>query len=172
MTTDVFQALANALNTWHSALENYSLVQLTKAPDYNKWSVGQLYLHLVEETSWYLKQAESAIGGGNDAEAEMGEVLQGWFRKNSFPDRKFAGLAGPQSVPQPRSRQQIEEGLVRLRQNLGILETKLKQKGSVGKAAHPEHGYLSAEEWLQYAKMHFRHHLRQKDQLDNYLFGG
>jgi len=38
-----------------------------------------------------------------------------------------------------------------------------------GKSKHPGLGYFSAEEWLQFAEMHFRHHLTQKKLIDNYL---
>ena len=47
-----------------------------------------------------------------------------------------------------------------------ILMTARKYKG---KTKHPGLGYFSAEEWLQFAEMHFRHHLRQKKRIDEFL---
>jgi hypothetical protein len=38
-----------------------------------------------------------------------------------------------------------------------------------GKTKHPGLGYFSAHEWLQFADMHFRHHLRQKKRIDDFL---
>ena len=38
-----------------------------------------------------------------------------------------------------------------------------------GKAKHPGLNYLNASEWLQFADMHMRHHLRQKKRIDDFL---
>lgn len=38
-----------------------------------------------------------------------------------------------------------------------------------GKTKHPGLDYFSAIEWLQFAEMHLRHHLRQKKRIDHFL---
>jgi hypothetical protein len=35
------------------------------------------------------------------------------------------------------------------------------------KNKHPGLDYFNANEWLQFAEMHLRHHLRQKKRIDN-----
>jgi hypothetical protein len=34
---------------------------------------------------------------------------------------------------------------------------------------HPGLYHFSANEWYQFAEMHFRHHVRQKKRIDDYL---
>ncbi|MDB5279911.1 MAG: DinB family protein [Ferruginibacter sp.] len=41
-----------------------------------------------------------------------------------------------------------------------------------GKTKHPGLDYFSATEWLQFVDIHFRHHLRQKKRIDDFLKSG
>jgi hypothetical protein len=38
-----------------------------------------------------------------------------------------------------------------------------------GKTKHPGLHYFNADEWLQFADMHFRHHVKQKKKIDDFL---
>jgi hypothetical protein len=38
-----------------------------------------------------------------------------------------------------------------------------------GKTKHPGLNYFTAKEWLQFAGMHLRHHLKQKKRIDDFL---
>jgi len=38
-----------------------------------------------------------------------------------------------------------------------------------GKSKHPGLGFFSASEWFQFAEMHLRHHLKQKERIDRFL---
>jgi hypothetical protein len=38
-----------------------------------------------------------------------------------------------------------------------------------GKTKHPGLGFFNANEWLQFAEMHLRHHLKQKERIEEFL---
>jgi hypothetical protein len=40
---------------------------------------------------------------------------------------------------------------------------------SIGKTEHPGFLFFTALEWLRFAEMHMRHHLRQKKRIDDKL---
>jgi hypothetical protein len=52
---------------------------------------------------------------------------------------------------------------------MNTVATLISESQFNGKTKHPGLGYFSAKEWLQFANMHFRHHLRQKKRIDVFL---
>jgi hypothetical protein len=39
----------------------------------------------------------------------------------------------------------------------------------IGKTKYPGLNYFTAKEWLQFAGIHLRHHLKQKKRIDDFL---
>lgn len=90
------------------------------------------------------------------------------FVNNSFPDEKLSNPANI-NIPQPKSKENLLQLLTRLKTEMNnaasqMLTTKLK-----GKTKHPGFNYFNAAEWLQFAEMHFRHHLKQKKNIEEFL---
>jgi hypothetical protein len=48
-------------------------------------------------------------------------------------------------------------------------ETKVDYIQPTNKVKHGGFGWLNAKEWYDLVGMHFRHHVRQKDELERYL---
>ncbi len=59
-------------------------------------------------------------------------------------------------------------GLGQIRQRANILASQ-SNSNFYGKSLHPGFRYLAADEWLQLAEMHLRHHFRQKTRIDDFL---
>jgi len=179
----------HTIEGWISELDSYSLEQLHARPDAESWSLGQVYMHLIDETTWYLGQMESCLAHKEHAEEEMIDRAKTMFANNEFPNEQIKGdpfIAN--NIPQPTSTAQLHTGLndikrtanrlvKRLGNRLDDISRKSETGGSAtggsatGKTKHPGLGYFSGEEWLQYAGMHIRHHLRQKERLDLFLKG-
>jgi hypothetical protein len=53
---------------------------------------------------------------------------------------------------------------------LGQWESKVDYINPNNKVKHGGFGWLNAKEWYNLVGMHFRHHLRQKEELESYLF--
>jgi hypothetical protein len=49
-----------------------------------------------------------------------------------------------------------------------MIATALLQK-RIGKTKHPGSNYFTAKEWLQFAEIHLRHHLKQKKRIDDFF---
>ena len=45
----------------------------------------------------------------------------------------------------------------------------IENNKSRGKTKHPGFNYFNAIEWLQFAEMHLRHHLKQKERIEKNL---
>lgn len=157
------------LDTWIKELEKYSFARLSAKPSPTSWSLGQLYMHLIQSTRFFLKQIQIAASSNDNINEEAYTDAKTMFRNNDFPDGL---LEGPQSnvrTPQPKSKDQLVTALAHLKDEIKKAEALIAKSQFKGKAKHFGLGYFTASEWMQFAEMHFRHHLRQKKRLDGFL---
>ncbi len=158
----------NIIDTWISELEHYSFEALCMKPAGN-WSLGQLYMHLVGDTSFYIEQANGCLNSDEHLIEQASSTAQKMFLNNDFPDAIIEGAPSNAYIAQPESKEQLIKDLLNLKEEINRLSVLIPQTITKGKTKHPGLGYFSAEEWLQFAGMHFRHHLRQKKRIDAFL---
>lgn len=156
------------INTWISELEHYSFARLCIKPN-NSWSLGQLYMHLVADTNFYIEQAKACLNSSEHLTEEALPFAKKMFLNNDFPDAIIEGAPSNAYIPQPESKEQLMKDLLNLKEEINQVGVLVSQTTVRGKTKHPGLGYFSAEEWLQFAGMHFRHHLRQKKRIDAFL---
>jgi len=151
------------IDVWISDLGQYNLDQLQYRSDDGGWSLGQVYVHLIDETRWYILQMQECLRlHENDAE-NMSDHSASMFSTNSFPNERITGdplIAN--NVAQPVSIGQLKSEMEELKAEMNSVANELATTPRTGKTRHPGLGYFSAAEWLQYAEMHMRHHWRQK----------
>ncbi len=157
------------LAKWKAYLEGYSFSELCAAPSPESWSIGQVALHLIEETLWYFEQVEVCLKTNGNAEKEIQPKATKLLEKNSYPNKRLKCTDDLPTPPQPISKEALLRQWEQL--NASILMTAMAIASSPfsGKVAHPGHGYLNAVEWFQFAEMHMRHHFRQKKRIDKFL---
>jgi hypothetical protein len=163
------KVLHAAITGWLALLESYSMAALQYKPVPDQWSVGQLYLHLIGDTNFYLDQAEACISEGEHANEHCTAFAQKILADNAFPDARIEGHPNNTFIPQPVSKEELAAGLKAIDQRVRELAKKYADAPTKGKSPHPGFGYLSLPQWLQLAAMHFNHHLRQKRRLDALL---
>jgi hypothetical protein len=158
------------IDTYKSFLQTYSLEQLRHKPEQGVWSVGQMYDHLIVVAHEYLDRAESCtttVGEQKHGKTEFGEYL---FNIGGFPPIK---IKLPDELDTPpdnsKSKEDIMLELDRLMQRMKELEMKVDDINPNHKVEHGGFGWLNAQEWFSLVGMHFRHHLRQKYDLDEKL---
>jgi hypothetical protein len=91
------------------------------------------------------------------------------FQQNGFPDERIEGPATNTNIPQPDSKEQLVELFSALVNNVQDAELLISKSPYRGKTKHPGLNYFNAAEWLQFARMHFQHHWRQKRRIDDFL---
>lgn len=114
-----------------------------------------------------MSEMEACLRGNEHGGEEMIEKAKQMFANNEFPNERVIGdpfIAA--QVPQPVSIKQLKKEWQNLQHDLLNLEKRVSSTSGRAKTRHPGLGYFSAQEWLQYADMHLRHHLRQKMRLD------
>jgi hypothetical protein len=133
------------------------------------FSIGQLYIHLLSDTRFYLDQIRESINHNNYIEEEPVPFAKSLLANNDFPDEKIVGDPSNELIPQPESKEQLQREFELLKIEIHKVVTAVLSTSFKGKSKHPGFNYLNAEQWLQLAEMHFRHHLRQKKRIEEFL---
>jgi hypothetical protein len=163
------ESLLAAINVWINDLTHYNFLQLSVKPSPDSWSLGQLYMHLIEATEHYVGQAEICLSNDENLPEEASYAAKKMFLHNSFPDERIPGPASNEYTPEPVSKEQIMAGFVKLKIQIDRLKISIAKNKTGGKTKHPGLNYFNANEWLQFAEMHMRHHLKQRKRIDEFL---
>ena len=168
MTIESFN---HTLDIWIKALQGYDYDQLTAKPSPTSWSIGQVYMHLLDDTSYYIEQIHGCVTNNDHESDQATSAGKTMLLNNDFPDEILEGSPANAFMPQPQSKEQLMTELLNLKAAMNTAATLISQSPFNGKTKHPGLDYFSANEWLQFADMHLRHHLRQKKRIDSFLEG-
>lgn len=165
------EKFTKTLELWKTELTEYDLQTLLKKPNSESWSMGQVYIHLINSTlNFHLQQVKSSLE--HQENAEKSKNFRGFITYNilgSFPPIKIKVPASEFYTPkQPESKDQLLKGLNKVKMEMELTLAKLETEKQ-GKTIHPGFDYLNGNEWYRLIEMHFRHHLRQKARIDKYL---
>lgn len=160
---------SHTMDRWIEEIERYDFVRLCTKPSPESWSLGQVSMHLVDATTFYLDQAEACLLNNDNALEEMSPEAAVMFRNKAFPDEIIEGPPSNANTPQPASKSQLIRDLHMMRDNVSRVANLILVSSQSGKTKHPGLRYFNAEEWFQFAHMHFRHHLRQKKRIEELL---
>ena len=157
------------IDIWIKELENYGFIHLLAKPSPNSWSLGQVYMHLIDETNYYIKQIKICVSGNENVIEEASPDAKTMFYNNAFPDIVIEGAPANAYVPEPGNKEQLISCLMNLKDEINNVAILISKSPFKGKTKHPGLNYFNANEWFQFAEMHFRHHLRQKKRIDDLL---
>lgn len=157
------------IDNWIDDIKQYNYQMICTQPAENSWSLGQVCMHLISETNHFLKQARICATTNDDQTEEMSANARWMFQNEGFPDEKIEGPATNTFIPQPESKQQLIELFAALKSDIRDVELLVSKSLFRGKTKHPGLNYFDAAEWLYFAQMHIKHHLRQKNRIDDFL---
>jgi hypothetical protein len=158
----------NIIDTWIESIQQYNFEQLCTQPGANSWSAGQVCMHLVNDTNWFVEQIKICIFNNANENETMLPFAQTMFLNNSFPDERLSNPANI-NMPQPQSKETLLQLFINLKNDMNAAAIQIENSKSKGKTKHPGFNYFNANEWLQFAEMHLRHHLKQKKRIDEFL---
>jgi len=166
----LLQRFSDTIALWIGFLDDYTLEMLQHPPHAGSWSLGQVYTHIIDDTRWFVGQMKEAMDSGAHSDKDMHENARFMLANNAFPDRMIQGPSTDKVIPQPRDKQQLSRELSVIREDVNGLYSSSNVAGATGKTSHPGFLFFNTLEWLQFAEMHMRHHLRQKKRIDEQLF--
>lgn len=167
---ELIDGFNRTIDVWINALGTYSLQKLVIKPDLDSWSLGQVYMHVLDETRYFMEQIEDCLERKETGDGQMTSEASTLFFNNSFPDERIVGDPfNSEKVQQPSSISQLIDEMQELKLEMNSIWKEIIKRPKSGKAMHPGLGYFTATEWVQYSEMHLRHHLRQKGRIDEFL---
>jgi hypothetical protein len=155
------------IETYKKDLQNYSLVQLRYISTEGVWSIGQMYDHLILVAHEYLDNVETCAAGEEEIEFGKTEFGEHLYKIGGFPPIK---IKLPDELNSPPSnsnnKEDLSSRLDQVMQRLRKWESQVDAINENYKVKHGGFGWLNAREWFDLVDMHFRHHLRQKHELE------
>lgn len=194
-TKEALGSLEELIKQYIVELEGLSMNDLLYTTDEVDWSLGQMYMHLIQASQkMHIFNIKQCLTGKEPAnivtltsstnKTEQGQAI---FEQGGFPPIRIAVPASPQYTPkQPEGKEQLAIGLLQVLDEMKQIEPQINQdssdatnatdashaeasKAAKNKIAHPRFGYLDAKEWFVLIEMHFRHHLLQLARLKQKL---
>lgn len=155
-------------------LEKVDLQQLTQKPTNDEWSLGQMYLHIINSALnmqlHNVKVCQERLEGVVLVTGEKTEKGNQIFAQGSFPPIKIQVPPTKQyTPPQPTDKEELVQGLKNVLDSMRNWGSVVEEIPSDFKMMHPGFGALNAQEWFVLVEMHYRHHLLQKKQLKEFL---
>ncbi len=157
------------IDKWIGFLQGYSIEMLCQRPNDQSWSLAQVYVHIIQDTTFYIDQMRAALLTSADSEKTMHHAAKTMLENNAFPDMQLENPANSLNLRQPLSKQELLHGLLVIKEEVSRLCTVFDIEKSTGKTEHPGFLFLNAVQWLRLAEMHIRHHLAQKNRIDEAL---
>ena len=165
----IIEALERTITGWIKGLDHYTLAELRNKPSPASWSLGQVYFHLIDNTWYYIEEAKICLSSDDHSHEQALPDGAAMLTNNEFPETIIEGPDTNTDIPQPNNIEDLKKALAQLKDEISSLAIVISNSHYKGKTKHPGLGYFSAHDWLQFADMHFRHHLRQKKRIDEFL---
>ena len=94
----------NTIDVWINELKKYNFNQLCIKPSQNSWSLGQVYIHLIAQTNFYLEQITICLSNNANIQEEKSSNAKIIFENNDFPDEVIEGPPSNSNTPQPNNK--------------------------------------------------------------------
>ncbi|ACU59256.1 DinB family protein [Chitinophaga pinensis] len=167
---EILERFNHTITTWVNYLDDYTLEMLHRQPLPDSWSLGQVYIHIIDDTQYQVAQMKLALSDVDNSKEDMHPNARQMFLHNSFPDMQIEGPATNTPIRQPQSKEELRQALLQIQADVNKSAEDQPLLNATGKSLHPGLLYFSAAEWVQFMEMHMRHHFRQKERIDMRLF--
>ncbi|MFC7439584.1 DinB family protein [Laceyella putida] len=173
-TKQILEEAIDMIQYYLKEMDQYTPTQFTWKPSEDEWSLGQMMNHLID-AAYGLQLGAIAKCADDEAvtHGQKTEVGERVYQEGVFPSIRIKLPNDPRFVPEnPNDKEEIKVKLLQLQEKLKEVEPLLVAIPTERTVKHRWLGELNAHEWFQLIPMHFRHHLRQKERIDQMLGNG
>ncbi|QOS79445.1 DinB family protein [Paenibacillus sp. JNUCC31] len=150
-------------------LAGYTIDQLRYKSQEDVWSIGQMYIHVIDVAEEYIDHIQICIMATQEIYEGKTEDGTKAFIEKAWPDVRVKLEEPVNRTRNPDSKDEIIAGLEQVQKKLKYWEEHIHGTNQACKVRHGWFGWLNAREWFEMINMHSRHHLRQKARLDEKL---
>lgn len=76
----------HTIDIWIKELRRYDFIQLCVKPSPGSWSLGQVYMHLINDTNYFIEQIKICVSTNDNMIEEASPDARSLFLNNNFPD--------------------------------------------------------------------------------------
>ncbi|BFT72720.1 DinB family protein [Paenibacillus sp. P36] len=165
----MLNSCAAIIQQYMENLDKYSIEQLRYKSEENVWSIGQMYIHVIEVAKEYIGHIETCTKATREEpEDKTGDGLKA-FAEKEWPNIRVKLDQPPNETRNPDTKDEIVAGLEQVLVMLANWTSRVEEANPACKVRHGWFGWLNARDWFEMVGMHSRHHLRQKEILDEKL---
>lgn len=156
-----YKNLIQALDLYQSKVMHYSPETYMKSPGNGKWSLGQVYSHIITANQLTVRGMYKCLRGEARHTTEKPRIsarmilLLGFIPPLNLQVPRIVEEATPQL-----SREEAFESLKKLKDDLHSIMNAPEWPVDL-KFKHPFLGPMNIKEWMRFMQIHTRHHLRQ-----------
>lgn len=110
----------DTIQQWIDNLDHYSLAMLLQKPADKSWSLGQVYMHIFDDTHYFAEQIRLALKTNDNTDKPMHEDAIMIFKNDGFPDIKIVNTTAGQPL-QPFNIAALKDGLNSIKQEIAAL---------------------------------------------------
>jgi hypothetical protein len=169
----VYKKFIEVFNIWEKELNNYSYEQLSNKVEPDSWTLGQVYMHLIQATiGFHLPQVKICLeNSANETASKNMKGVISYYIFKGIPPIKIKVPASDTYTPKhPNSIAEIKDGFEKVKSTMETYSANFAENKN-GKTPHPGFGFLNASEWYNLVPWHWEHHLRQKSRIDQANIG-
>lgn len=175
MNNELYKKFEYEALEWIKSLNNYNEAPFKKKPSETSWCMGELYNHLLMVgLDFQIKNSRACINKVKSQE-KGSKTFKGLmlYLIGGFPSIKIKSTLNEKYPPAiPENISEVKDKLFKLLKEMESLNqdiNKLSKQDLKHKIKHPFYGYLNAIEWYKQVEMHFRHHQKQKENIEDSL---
>jgi hypothetical protein len=168
---EMYVETAAIIDDYQARLDQYTPQQFQYKPAPDRWSVGEVYSHLIRATLLYhLRMVDRCLVNLDNTNEPSKTHAQAEFDANESAPVKIKVPSSPgYDPPIPESIEKVKKDIEATMNRLLATRDKLITDPESGKTEHPSYGYIDAKQWYQVIGMHWKHHLMQLDELDTII---
>ncbi len=168
----IYKRLEVTANVWEKELEKYSDEDFQSKSAHNLWTIGQVYEHITSNSlNFHAVQIERCLLSSVNTFKTKSLIGYLCLTLKRIPHIKIKISPEENIEPsQPVDIQFIKNRLNEVKEQFFYLALAIDSSKIKGKINHPGMGYLHAKEWLVFIEMHIRHHWKDKQKIDSFLF--
>ena len=118
---------------WIDELDRYSFIQLRTKPSPTGWSIGQVYIHLIENTQWFLEQVNTCMSSDSNSSEDATDSGRMMLLNDDFPDELLEGPPENANTQQPQTKEELVKDLKDLQAEINRLSKLITKKSVSGK---------------------------------------
>jgi len=157
--------------TYNKRLNSYTIEEFQRKPAADKWSIGEVYTHLIRATLlFHLRMVDRCLSKiENVDKTATDQGVEDLSKNEMAPVKIVIPSSRAYDPPMPDSIERVSSDIAIVLDKMKMTMDRLMLNPPSGKLEHPYYGYLDAYQWFQLIGMHWKHHLRQIESLEEII---